>query len=654
MSNEKDTTEEASLVSVFYRETEEQVSLAESILIRLEKNPSDRESQKTLFRALHSIKGNAACVGRGDLEEFIHQLESVLQPLREGERLLDASLAGPLFQVLYAVRDSALAQKPLPPAATIESFRQLLAKAPLAGGAGNPVPYHVTLQYPGEPLPELLDPPYLFQDMADVGRIESARLDPASIPPLESLGDPNALALRYQIELSSPKSIDEVRAGFFIFDDSIGVTVEPASRVEEAAASSESPVEEGHGGTVRINASRLDDLLNLTGELAVKNSQLRSLVLQNAPPEELLEILDELDQRAQELQDQVFGTRMISIDSLFRPFVRVVRELSAGLGKKVHFVTSGSEVALDKAIIEHMRRPMTHLIRNAIDHGIEHPDERAAAGKPPEGTIEIHAGQREGSLYLDIRDDGRGIDRARLRERAIAAGVIEAGRSLSDQETDRLIFETGLSTAAKVTNLSGRGVGMDVVRKTIEELRGDVQVASAPGRGTSFHICLPLTLAIIDGFLAGVGSEVFVFPMSCMAECLELGAGERREAEKNGFINLRGAAVPYVNLGEWFGLPGSEGPRRNAVVVQREGARVAFSVDGLLGEARTVIKPLGPLFQGLAGISGSTILGDGRVALIVDVPNLFRAIRLRPENPKGDQASGVNTASFETSPANSL
>ncbi|MCB0218995.1 MAG: chemotaxis protein CheA [Chrysiogenetes bacterium] len=639
MGDEKLPTEKE-LLEVFRRETEEQVERAESALLTLEREPLDGSALKTLFRSIHSIKGNAAVVGRQELERFSHSLEDALHPIREAERIVTPALAEPVFAALYAIRDAALSGDGELPFASIAVISDLVGKAPLPEDQTGRYGYRMTLQYPGEVLPEAFEPRYIFDDLSELGTVVSCKLDPSSVLPLDRLKNPDALSLRYVVELESDKQIDEIREGCFVFDDSIKVIVEPL----QDSAPTPNAIKAVNGdeklAAVRIDTYKLDNLMNLAGELNVSNLRVRRMVEEGASSQEVLDALEQLSQHARAMQDQILSTRMINIDELFRPFIRLVREMSAGMGKRIELSLSGSEVELDKSIVERMREPLTHIIRNAVDHGIESPADRVSAGKDVEARISIRAEQREGSIYLTIEDDGRGIDREKLRRKAIDTGLLDESIKLSNEQIDALIFESGLSTAEKITNISGRGVGMDIVRKKIEQIRGEVHIENHPGKGVTIRIRLPLTLAIIEGFMVSAGGEIFIIPIHAISECIDLTEEQRESAERTGVLNLRGEPVAFAPLRNVFHTGGAKARRQQILLVRYENHRAALVVDEVLGEGQTIIKPLGKMFERVPGISGSSILWDGKVALIIDVPALFQLLAERGYLGREDGEAG--------------
>lgn len=369
---------------------------------------------------------------------------------------------------------------------------------------------------------------------------------------------------------------------------------------------------------IKVEAAKLDQLINLVGELVIACAGARILA-DRSRVSALSESLGEVGQLVGQIRDRSLDLRMIPIGEVFQRFPRVVRDVSMELGKKIDLVITGAETELDKSMVEKLGDPLTHIVRNSIDHGIEPVEVREAAGKPAAGKVHLHAYHDSGCIVIEIRDDGKGLDVGKIRSKAIERGLLSPEAVLSDGEIFKFIFVAGFSTADKVTNLSGRGVGMDVVKRSIDQLRGDIEIESQTGQGTTMRIRLPLTLAIINGFQVGVGKAVFVVPLDLVDECVEFSAEAGHD-----YTNLRGQVLPFVRLGEIFGIERTSGARENIVVVKYAGQRFGIVVDLLLGEAQTVIKPLSKLFSQVKGISGSSILGSGDVALIIDVPALMQ------------------------------
>lgn len=387
-----------------------------------------------------------------------------------------------------------------------------------------------------------------------------------------------------------------------------------------AAAAKQKTVSEkkaAESNLIRVHAEKLDQLIDLVGELVIAGASANLLAKKSAEAA-LVEATSVLTRLVESIRDSALQLRMVQIGETFNRFHRVARDVSKELGKDIELVISGAETELDKSVVEKIGDPLMHLVRNAMDHGIELAAVRAANGKPVKGRVELNAYHDSGSIVIEVVDDGGGLNADRIKAKALEKGLIQPGQTLSEQEIVNLIFEPGFSTVEKITNLSGRGVGMDVVKKNIAALRGTVDVKTALGAGSRFTIRLPLTLAIIDGFLTGVGHSSYVIPLDMVIECIELA---NTSADRD-YINLRGEVLPFVRLRELFEVSSRPPPRENVVVVQYSGQKAGIVVDQLLGEFQTVIKPLGTLFRNMRGIGGSTILGSGEVALILDVQAL--------------------------------
>ncbi|QGY41364.1 chemotaxis protein CheA [Pseudodesulfovibrio cashew] len=378
--------------------------------------------------------------------------------------------------------------------------------------------------------------------------------------------------------------------------------------------------------SIRVAADKLDYLVDLVGELVIVQAQITQVVSERSDPQ-MTALAEELERLSDELRDSTLGIRMLPIGTSFSKFKRLVRDLSSELGKEIGLRTSGEDTELDKTVIERLGDPLVHLLRNSLDHGIETPEERTAAGKPPQGTIFLSAEHSGGEVLIRITDDGRGMAKEMIREKAIERGLITKDTEMSEKDLLKLIFEPGFSTAKEVTNVSGRGVGMDVVKRAIDSLRGTIDIDSKPGAGTTITIRLPLTLAIIDGLQVRVEDEYYVIPLSLVEECVELA---RQEVDENDsgqrILHLRGEIVPYIHIRDWFGIEGDNPPIEQIVITGVEGSRVGIVVDTVIGEHQTVIKSLSRVYKDVEGISGATIKGDGSIALILDIPSLVRRV----------------------------
>jgi two-component system chemotaxis sensor kinase CheA len=525
-------------VELFLAESEEGLQAMEHALVALEVHPADDEALATLFRAVHTLKGNAFALGFAPLSELAHAMEDVLDRLRK--RSLDVS--PDLVTLLLRAVDGLGRMVPA-----------------LAAGVDETPADHRTL-------------------LAELAAYTGRR-------PARDAGEKRP---------APDDAFPDDRAGW-----------------------------NGRGRTLRVDVDKLDRILNLMGELTIARGRVsETLRLAEEPrAREALELHRHSDRLFTDLQDLVTRARMVPIGPVFRQQVRAVRDIATARGKRARLLVEGTDVEVDTSVIEHLRDPLTHMIRNALDHGIETPEAREVAGKDPCGTITLRARAEGGSIVIEVADDGRGLDRERIAEKARASGLAASPESLSDPELMRLVLEPGFSTARAVTDLSGRGVGMDVVRRNVEALRGSVGIESRSGLGATVTLRLPLTLAIIDGFAVGVGDETFVVPMNVVSECLALPEARRR---RRGVVNLRGVALPYLRLRDHFALPPAPSPRESVVVTRHEGGELGLVVDALYGESQAVIKPLSRLLGDVPGISGCTILGSGRVALILDLPALWR------------------------------
>jgi len=407
-----------------------------------------------------------------------------------------------------------------------------------------------------------------------------------------------------------------------------------APEVVEAAALEQQVVREAQGkreaasheetSSIRVPAAKLDSLVDLVGELVIAQARLNQLAVERQDPE-LLGAAEVIERLSASLRDHTLDIRMVPIGTTFARFKRLVRDLSSELGKEIEFLTDGAETELDKTVIERLKDPLVHLIRNSCDHGIEAPAARLAAGKRARGTVHLSARTSGASVIIELRDDGRGLDAVAIRAKAEQRGLVEPGAVLSEQELFGLVFLPGFSTAKQISNLSGRGVGLDVVKRSIDALRATVELKSVAGQGTTLRLTLPLTLAIIEGLLVGVGEARYVLPMSLVEECVELTREDVALAHGNQFTQVRGQLVSYVRLRDWFGVAGEPPPIQQIAIASSEGVRFGVVVDRVIGQHQTVIKTLGRMYQDVEGLSGATILGDGAVALIVDLPSIVRA-----------------------------
>ena len=652
----------AQLLPAFISEANEQVAAIEDLLLQLEGDPGNRELLGALFRCAHTVKGSAGMFGLDRVVGFTHHVESLLDLLREGELTLTPEIGTLLLKSNDVIRELVAAAQEPDTAEAAQARDALVQRLRAAAGAAasaaasatptaSPVPvpaagerhFHIDVRFGTDTFRHGMDPMAILRYVGGLGRLDGLSFDRDQVPPLASL-DPESCHLAYRFDLHSaggPEQIDHAFA--FVRDDcELQVSEQrlqppqvaqdaalPAVPLPQAAAAAAParPREAGagvadDGGFIRVHANRLDEVINLLGELVVAGAG-ASMLARQTRQRSLIEANQQITRLIEGIRNSTLKLRMVPIGETFARFRRVVRDTAAELGKDVALELVGGDTELDKAVVERIADPLMHLVRNALDHGLETPEQRLAAGKPAQGRLTLSACHESGSILIRIVDDGRGIQRDKVLQRAWQRGLLEQGVVPPDDEIVNLIFAPGFSTAETVTKLSGRGVGMDVVRSNIEQLRGSVVIGSEPGQGSCIEIRLPLTLAIIDGFLVGVGASRFIFPLDAVVEVIAGNAGQAAlDAQGRGCVDLRGQLLPVVDLRRLYALDAAAVDRGSVVVVRSGARRFGVLVDSLLGQHQTVIKPLGRLLGSLRGISGSSILGTGEVALIVDIDAL--------------------------------
>lgn len=652
------------LMQTFLAESRDLLEDMERHLLEAERGESSPDAVNAIFRAAHTIKGSGGLFDLPQLVGFTHVVESVLDLVRDEALTLSSELIALLLVCcdhIHALVETAadpghadaaaLAAEAEPLLAQLQTYLQGSGCGVTAAVAQHSTPekqsgyWRIDLKLFADALRFGNSPLKLIRNLRSLGSVESIDTDYSQLPAFEDL-DPEANYLGFRILLRSDAdraAIDDVFE--FVRDDcdlqiaavpapadaaallaSTPVTVAAPASVPAAAPAAPRPAPEagGRGGTdarsIRVDADKLDRMIDLVGELIIAVASTNANA-QRSGDAQLLESASILAGLVEEVRESALQLRMVKIGGTFSRFQRVVHDVARELGKDIALVVAGEDTELDKSVVEKIGDPLTHLVRNAMDHGIEPAEVRVARGKPARGTVGLNAYHDSGSIVIEITDDGGGLNRDKILAKALERGLVEPGRQLSDREVFAMIFEPGFSTAEKVTNLSGRGVGMDVVKRNITALRGTVEIDSAAGLGTTISVRLPLTLAIINGFQVGVGKSVFVVPLDVVEECVEFAPDYASD-----YIDLRGSVLPYVRLRELFAL-GGKTPARESIVVIRQGAqRFGLVVDTLLGEWQTVIKPLSKVFAQVKGISGSSILGSGDVALILDVPSLIQQL----------------------------
>lgn len=566
-------------LQTFFAEAEELLNSMEAALLRLGDDYTDMDIVNEIFRAAHTIKGSAGLFGLDDVVSFTHIVENVLDRARDNK----IEINGDLLNIILPCRDHI--------AVLVEHAQQKRDNDTVCLAQGQTL---VTALQPW------LDTEPQISTAPVTGLKVSSNID-AYINLIESLPE-------------DPQRLGDILVG----EQSI------SPEIVNAALSKQEKINEkktnGENRFIRVDAGRLDTLINLIGELVV-NRQRIDLLASKLGDSTLIEAVASMGTFTESIRDAALTLRMVPVGDTFQKFKRVVRDTAKSLNKEIELEIEGADTELDRSMVEKLNDPLMHIVRNAMDHGIEPVAVRQARGKPAQGTIKLTAYHDAGNIVIGIHDDGGGLDVEKIRNKAIASGILDEATQLSRQDIFQLIFHPGLSTAEQVTNLSGRGVGMDVVKRNIEELQGCVEVESEIGVGTSLIIRLPLTLAIIDGFHVLAGGIDFIVPQNNILECVDLNS--LSQSHEQNCVNLRGEQIPYIRLREIFSLQSVAAQREKIVVVQFGEKRAGLVVDDLHGEIQTVVKPMGPIFQALKGIGGSSLLGTGAVALILDVQQLI-------------------------------
>ncbi|UGB46385.1 chemotaxis protein CheA [Frateuria edaphi] len=643
----------AQFQQVFIEESLEGLDTMESSLLALDEG-GDGELVHTIFRAAHSIKGGAATFGFPEMASFTHEAESLLDEVRGGKRAIDKPIVELLLRSVDCLRgmfDRARAGQPLNDAVSDGVRGELAAmmgrEAPAQAGparrAGDQAEaWMIRFQPHAGMLAGGNDPLRLIRELAGLGEL-SIEADLSRLPSLDKL-DPSECHLGWNIELKAPVKREDIAAVFDWVEGECELSIEPKpstvvtpvaaaapapANIADAAAARGTREASAESSSVRVAIDKIDSMINLVGELVITQSMLDTFREDFDPARLplLQQGLIQLARHARELQESVMGIRMLPIASVFNRFPRLVRDLSQKLGKQVKLELHGEQTELDKTVLEKIGDPMVHLVRNAIDHGLEMPDKRRAAGKHEMGTLKLDAFHRGGNIVVEVSDDGAGLNREAIVNKAIERGLIASGEGLSEEAVGELIFQPGFSTAAVTTDLSGRGVGMDVVRRNVSDLGGTVTIRSKPGQGSVFTITLPLTLAIIDGLTAAVGEERYIVPLVSIVESVQLKPEALKTVVGGGeLFRFRGEYLPVLRLHELFGCDGAKRSIEEGllIVVEGDGSRVGLFVDGLVGQQQAVVKSLEANYRRVQGVSGATILADGAVALIVDIAGLVR------------------------------
>ncbi|GGX12876.1 chemotaxis protein CheA [Pigmentiphaga litoralis] len=634
------------VVPTFLQEGRELLDEAERELLSLSRMPDDPlDRVNAVFRAAHTIKGSAGLFGLDTVVGFTHDVESVLDRARGGLLKVEPALIDLLLACMDHIRalldqvvsgeqacDADLAARGV----ALQS-QLTVHLVPQERGAWDNL-WQVSLRLDPDVLRHGLDPLPFLRYLGTLGTIEHIDTVFDAMPDVAAF-DAECAYIGVELSLRTDADQEAIESVFEFMRDSCVLRIVPPARGQQDAPSASLPApgsaRPGVAGAdtprgeerrfLRVDADKLDRLIDLVGELITLSASAQSAA-RRIHDADLQESHSALASLVESVRDSALALRMVRIGASFNRFQRVVHDVAQELGKDIELVISGEDTELDKSVVDHIADPLTHLVRNAIDHGIESAAVRAARGKPARGQLRLNAYHDAGGIVIDVADDGGGLDRDRILAKAIERGLADPARAYSDDDVHALIFEPGFSTAQAVTNLSGRGVGMDVVKRNIADLRGAIALRSRPGQGATVSIRLPLTLAIIEGFQVTVGASVFVLPLDTIDECIAYSCDG-----KHDYTDLRGEVLPFIRLRDAFALGGNPAGRQNIVVVRHAGLKAGLVVDDLLGECQAVIKPLGALFKAVPGISGSSIGANGDVVLILDVPELIARAAARGE-----------------------
>ena len=674
-------------IDTFHQEARELLDQLEQVLLDLGDRPHDQSLIDGAFRVMHTIKGSGAMFGFDAVAAFAHQFETAFDRVRKGRSGASPALIGVALaskdHILRLIEEPG-AEGGAEILAELERAVETAGAPSQAAALETPASqpglqtWRIEFRLPQDALVSGANPLLLLDEMRDLGECEVTAVTDA-VPPLDRL-DPDICHIVWRVVLSTRRPREAIEDVFMFMRDDMDIHIVPAdsthtssdsthtsgdsthtsrearmdhgevdfvkNTAEKPASLSRPAVNSGGGGddrtgaapspshpmrrkedreagaSLRVPAERLDELMDRVGELVIAQARLNQIASASSDSG-LKTIAEELERLSSGLRDTTMGIRMVPIGTIFGRFRRLVYDLARDLNKDVEFVTSGEETELDKTVIERLADPLVHVIRNAVDHGLESPADRIRAGKPAKGTVRLAAIHAGGEVAIAVTDDGAGLDPVRIRAKAEEAGLIAADAKLTEAEVFQLLFQPGISTARHVTSISGRGVGMDVVKRTIERsLRGSIDLATTPGKGTTMTLRLPLTMAIIDGMLVRVGDGRYTIPLSAVEECVELPPAIDLRASGRSFLNIRGSLVPFLRLRELFKTTAPADHFPKVVIVSSGEFRVGLVVDQIIGNNQTVIKSLSKLHAGLKSFSGATILGDGTVALILDIPHL--------------------------------
>jgi len=599
---------DAELAGMFFAESLDHLGSIEANVLQLEATPADVKLLNDVFRPFHTVKGNAGALGVSRVQELAHKVENLLDLARSGQLAMapdDFDLVLRSVDVVTSLLRDLQQRLGGQPGTDLEAERLALMAAVDARLSGDPAP---TAAVEPEPVAAPATPIASLPEPVATAVVDDVRFDPPA---------PEAAPVAAPSPAPTPTPV------------AVAAAAPPVRPFQERAEDAPPPQARrvDDQASVKVDTRKLDNLVDMVGELVIVQSIIQEdPLLQTAVDERLTRNMAQLRRITSDLQRNAMSMRMLPIRQTFQKMARLVRDLSKKNGKPVELALNGEDTELDRRVIESINDPLMHMVRNSMDHGLETPETRLAAGKPAQGTLSLSAFHQGGNIVIAIADDGGGLNTERIRTKAIAQGLIGEGDELSNAEIHQLIFRPGFSTAEKVTEISGRGVGMDVVRRNIEAMRGRIEIQSTQGRGTTFYIKLPLTLAIVDGLLLSVGAQRFVLPTFAVRESLRPTPAQVHSVQgRPCMIQVRDSLLPLIRLADLFGIesPVHDPCDATVVVVEDDGRCAGVIVDALLGKQEVVIKPLGDQFAGVRGVAGGAILGDGRVGLILDAPGVI-------------------------------
>ena len=640
----------APIKAIFFQECEELLASLDQGLNGLKRGDADVETINMIFRAVHSIKGGAGNFELTALAQFAHQFEIVLSDLRSGKIQAAKSVLDGLLLAsdsLAELVDEARGGAPANVAQRQIALRALSTASELSVGhlgpkAADNSPGQVqTWRFQFQPNASLYfnanDPIAIFRELGRLGEVK-IDLDDRELPDLQDML-PEGAYLAWSGTVTTQRSEQELWNIFEFVGGDCDLEITPlpkqASIDNRALAAAEDVKRPESRRAIRVDLERVDKLFNLVGELLVHQTIYSQFAARHPDPEAMPAYL-EFERLSLEIQEGLLAIRSQSIKPVFQRMARLVRQLETATGKTVNFVTSGEDAEVDRSVLEQLSEPLMHMIRNAVDHGLESAADRTRAGKDPAGTVHLSAYHRFGRIFLEVTDDGRGIDGEKIKSAAIAKGLLPAQASLSEQDIEALILSPGFSTSDIVTDISGRGVGMDVVNKSVRALGGRISINSQKGSGTTFTLSLPLTLALMDGMVVRVGDNLFVIPVAGILESLQAQTAEVKSFGVSRLLRYRDKYLPLAKLGKVLGYAGGEQICEPVCLVVEDdwAGRVALAVDEIVGRQQVVVKEVEGAYCPSPGLSGATILGDGRIALIVDVNDVVEVLRSGPGSVK--------------------